>query len=216
MQNITTPQCDNCPKKTEHHPTHRTTVLPTDQTTQGPSPPPKPVEYIVVGASGVCLRIKAIFIIMLNITEIRNITIPPPPITKVWGMCYYNITWLDLEFPGGKLIPIFRKNKTNHVFYLEEIYISIREKDRNGFISVDSCHHKSRLSSVPRSQFLRLRRNCTDLDTFKAQAEILKQRFLDKGYDITVLDGEVQRVVNTSRESLAAVKPQQEPDDTYK
>ncbi|XP_040198088.1 hepatitis A virus cellular receptor 1-like [Rana temporaria] len=33
MQNITTPQCDHCPKKTEHPTKHRTTVLHTDHTT---------------------------------------------------------------------------------------------------------------------------------------------------------------------------------------
>ncbi|XP_077327831.1 uncharacterized protein LOC143962428 [Lithobates pipiens] len=128
MQNITTPQCDNCPKKTKHHPTHRTTVLPTDQTTQGPSPPPKPVEYIVVGGSGICLRIKAIFIIMLNITEIRNITIPPTPIREIDGGCIDDKASLNVIFQGGQLILRFKENKTNHVFYLEKVFIIKWEK----------------------------------------------------------------------------------------
>lgn len=56
-----------------------------------------------------------------------------------------------------------------------------KETDRNGFISTNSCHHGAWLRSVPRSQFLRLRRNCTNQDDFLQEASILKKRFLEKG-----------------------------------
>lgn len=54
--------------------------------------------------------------------------------------------------------------------------------DRNVYIPIDSCHHKSWPRSIPKSRFLRLRRNCTDIDTFSTQATVLKERFLEKGY----------------------------------
>lgn len=41
---------------------------------------------------------------------------------------------------------------------------------------------------VPWSQFLRLCRNCTDTETFKELACILRQRFSDKGYDQVEVD----------------------------
>ncbi|XP_040202954.1 uncharacterized protein LOC120933680 [Rana temporaria] len=152
MQNITTLQCDNCPKDTKHptthrttvlptdhtthrttvlptdHPTHRTTVLPTDHTTQGPSPPPSPTEYVVSGGSGVCLRIKTTFIIMLNTTKIKNVTIPSPPITEVYGRCYNDKAWLTLILPGIYLRLVFIKKMTDGVFSLESIYVYIQGK----------------------------------------------------------------------------------------
>lgn len=91
-----------------------------------------------------------------------------------------------------------------------------KSTDRNSFIPRDSCHHSSWLNAVPRSQFLRLRRNCTDVDTFISQAEVLKQRFLDKGYNQADLDTELQRVTNIDRNTLLVTKQKRDPDTTYK
>ena len=54
--------------------------------------------------------------------------------------------------------------------------------DRNGYIPVDSCHYHQWLRSVPQGQFLRMKRNCTRREDFDSQCQILKKRFLDKGY----------------------------------
>lgn len=88
--------------------------------------------------------------------------------------------------------------------------------DRNGFIPTDSCHHRSWLNSIPRSQFLRLRRNCTETDTFLTQAGTLKQKFLDKGYNTKNIEVELQRVTNIDRGSLLVVKPKKELDKKFK
>lgn len=45
--------------------------------------------------------------------------------------------------------------------------------DRNSFIPNYSCHHASWLRSVPKSQYLRLKRNCTQQSAFLAQAPFL-------------------------------------------
>ncbi|XP_073480416.1 uncharacterized protein [Aquarana catesbeiana] len=138
MQNITTLQCDNCTKKTKHPTTH---VLPTNHSAQGPSPSPSPTEYIVIGISGVCLRIKAIFIVMLNTTKITNITIPSPPITLASGVCSEGEAWLGLIFPGGDLSLTFMENKTDSLFYLGEVGFFIEEEDESnigGFMSLET------------------------------------------------------------------------------
>ncbi|XP_077326994.1 proteinase-activated receptor 1-like [Lithobates pipiens] len=122
MQNVTPPQCDNCTKEMTKH--YMTTVLRTNHTTQGPSPPPSPREYILIGESGkVYLRIKATFIVILNFTKIRNVTIPSPPITKVYGRYGNNFVDLAFVFPGGELWLIFRKNEKESLFYLETIWV---------------------------------------------------------------------------------------------
>lgn len=62
--------------------------------------------------------------------------------------------------------------------------------DRNGYIDTKSCHHKAWLGSVPKRQFLRLRRNCTNSEDFVSESSILRQRFLEKGYSAEALDVE--------------------------
>ena len=59
--------------------------------------------------------------------------------------------------------------------------------DRNSFIPLNSCHHNQWLKSVPKSQYLRLRRNCSDPLEFSEQAKVLTSRFLEKGYNIESL-----------------------------
>lgn len=69
---------------------------------------------------------------------------------------------------------------SNKIHFLDlEIEISSRQfkfqtylkpTDHNSFIPIDSCHHRSWPHSVPRSQFVRLRRNCINIDTFIVQA----------------------------------------------
>ena len=62
-----------------------------------------------------------------------------------------------------------------------------KSSDRNSFIPRDSCHHKAWLDSVPKSQYLRLRRNCSKMEDFDEQAKMLTARFLNKGYQETDL-----------------------------
>lgn len=81
---------------------------------------------------------------------------------------------------------------------------------------MDSCHHRSWLQSVPRSQLLRLHRNCTDKETFKVQANVLKTRFLDKGYNPNEVDCELQCALEINRESLLEVRSKQDSENNLK
>lgn len=79
--------------------------------------------------------------------------------------------------------------------------------DRNGYIPVDSCHHATWLKSIPRSQFTRIRHNCSDLSDYFHQAQILKSRFIDKGYDSVDIDEAINKVSLIDRSSLLSERP---------
>ena len=48
-----------------------------------------------------------------------------------------------------------------------------KDTDRNAFIPTDSCHHAPWIKGVPKSQYLRLKRNCTDPHDFLFKPEYL-------------------------------------------
>lgn len=112
------------------------------------------------------------------------------------------ITFLDLEI----LV-------VNERFQFKTFF---KSTDRNSYIPADSCHHPSWIHSVPRSQFLRLRRNCSDINTFKVQAEALKMRLLDKGYSHSEIDSEISRTLEVDRASLLTTKPKPDTDNKFR
>lgn len=90
-----------------------------------------------------------------------------------------------------------------------------KETDRNGFIHTKSCHHQAWLESIPKSQFLRLRRNCTNVDDFDREASILRGRFLEKGYSANQLDAALGLARTKNRDDLLVVRPKIQ-DDSFK
>uniref|UniRef100_A0A8C5PKA4 Helix-turn-helix domain-containing protein n=1 Tax=Leptobrachium leishanense TaxID=445787 RepID=A0A8C5PKA4_9ANUR len=82
-----------------------------------------------------------------------------------------------------------------------------KEVDNNTFIDCTSCHHAPWLKGVPKGQFVRLRRNCSDGDTYKEQALSLKQDFLDKGYDDMELVNIILELSQTDRDNYLEYKP---------
>lgn len=108
------------------------------------------------------------------------------------------IHFLDL------VIKIVNGNITTSTFF--------KPTDRNSFIPLDSCHHRSWLTAVPKGQFLRLRRNCSNLEQFYREASILKSRFQSKGYDSSTLDSLILEVGNRDRRDLLLDKPPRAED----
>ena len=84
--------------------------------------------------------------------------------------------------------------------------------DRNSFIPLGSCHHNQWLKAVPKSQYLRLRRNCSDPLEFSKQAKVLTDRFLEKGYDKRSLDETLETVSSIPRVDLLIERPRGERD----
>lgn len=77
-----------------------------------------------------------------------------------------------------------------------------KSTDRNSYIPTDSCYHEAWLRSVPKSQLIRLRRNCSDHGEFLVQADVLIRRFLEKGYPEASLRSALDGVVLLDRSVL--------------
>lgn len=86
---------------------------------------------------------------------------------------------------------------TEHIDYLNlEIYKNgtslhtrtfFKVTDRNGYIPTSSCHHPRWKANIPKGQLLRLRRNCNSAEDFKIQADVIIDRFKEKGYTAEAL-----------------------------
>ncbi|XP_040203006.1 macrosialin [Rana temporaria] len=125
--NHTTAHTNRTTQASTTSPSNHTSTPHTNQTTPPhttPSPLPPPTEYFVNGTSEVCLRIKAVFMLTLDNTTIRNYTIPPPPTTKANGSCSPDTAELMLTFPNGSLALTFRKDKKKSLFYLDAINVT--------------------------------------------------------------------------------------------
>lgn len=82
--------------------------------------------------------------------------------------------------------------------------------DRNGYIHIGSCHHPNCLKAIPKRQFQWVRRNCSRIEDFYIQANVLKKRFEDKGYDSKALEEDHLKLANVEREQLLKLKISQD------
>lgn len=87
-----------------------------------------------------------------------------------------------------------------------------KETDRSRFIDTSSWYHSAWLESIPKSQFLRLKRNCTNCTNFLQEAESLNQRFLEKGYDPVELDRTLKIADERNREDLLVPRQTRQTD----
>ncbi|XP_069506974.1 uncharacterized protein [Ambystoma mexicanum] len=70
------------------------------------------------------------------------------------------------------------KNSEGHI----TVDLYRKETDRNTILRFDSFHPESLRKSIPYSQFLRARRNCTKIEDYKIQANIIEDRLHQRGY----------------------------------
>lgn len=52
----------------------------------------------------------------------------------------------------------------------------------SSYLHFSNCHHPRLISNIPKSQFCRLRHNCTRSEDYIEQGDLFKQTFLEKGY----------------------------------
>lgn len=81
-----------------------------------------------------------------------------------------------------------------------------KETDRNSYIPLSSCHHRSWPKSIPKSKFQWVHRNGTNLIDYFSQAEVLKNRFLKSGYDPSDIDVAMKQGANLDRKSILIKK----------
>ncbi|XP_075448371.1 calcium uptake protein 2, mitochondrial isoform X1 [Ascaphus truei] len=72
----------------------------------------------------------------------------------------------------------------------------------NSYLHYGSNHYKKWLNNVPKSQFYRIRRNCSEDSDFASQGKDLSNKFLEKGYDASVVNKAFQDAGLIKRETL--------------
>ncbi|CAH2291902.1 Hypothetical predicted protein [Pelobates cultripes] len=79
--------------------------------------------------------------------------------------------------------------------------------DGNGFVHQQSCHHKPWLRGIARSQFTRLRRNCSRPQDFQIQSSHIKNKLCARGYNKNTLEKEIRSIGLLERNKLLEDKP---------
>ena len=77
-----------------------------------------------------------------------------------------------------------------------------KSTDSHLYLDYQSNHSPSCKNAIPYSQFLRLRRLCSNDDDFKVKINEMSQFFLDRGYPLFVVTLAMEKVFKTSRETL--------------
>ena len=84
--------------------------------------------------------------------------------------------------------------------------------DKHNYLRYDSCHPKRMKDSIPYSQFLRIRRICTELSEFDRSATLIAKHFLRRGYPQTLIEDSLLKVRRLDRSTLLD-KPNPQPRD---
>lgn len=87
-----------------------------------------------------------------------------------------------------------------------------KQTDRSAFIPLDSCHNKSWLKSIPKSQFVRMRRNCSEMEDYRFQVDVLENRLHEKDYDLDPLEVTIEEVAKLDRSTLLDVGPKEKKE----
>lgn len=72
----------------------------------------------------------------------------------------------------------------------------------NTILHTSSSHPKSLIKSIPYSQYLRIRRNCSNEENFRRKSYIIKFRLLQRGYTKTTLKKAFNKTCEKERHDL--------------
>jgi hypothetical protein len=78
--------------------------------------------------------------------------------------------------------------------------------DAHNYLLFSSAHPRSCKQSIPYSQFLRVRRICTDISDFDKHVITLGQHFLRRGYPLEIIEQAAIKARGLDRPSLLAPK----------
>ena len=90
-------------------------------------------------------------------------------------------------------------------YLLTDVYV--KPTDSHAFLHYNSCHPRHCIENIPYSQFIRLRRVCSNVDIFDERAEEMTFHFLNRGYDKNKLEKTKLKVRGMVRDELLAYKP---------
>ena len=78
--------------------------------------------------------------------------------------------------------------------------------DAHGYLHRRSCHPPHVYKNIPSSQFLRVRRLCSDPETFKKSSKEIEASLLSRGYDINSLKQASEKALVTPRSETLTYK----------
>ena len=78
--------------------------------------------------------------------------------------------------------------------------------DAHGYLHRRSCHLPHVYKNIPSSQFLRVRRLCSDPETFKKRSKDIEASLLSRGYDIKSLKQASEKALVTPRSEMLTYK----------
>ena len=76
--------------------------------------------------------------------------------------------------------------------------------DAHLYLNASSCHPKHTIRNLPKGQFIRYKRICSDENDFLRQSAELKQFFLKRGFSEKLLSRTINEVKKMDRDSLLA------------
>lgn len=88
-------------------------------------------------------------------------------INLTWNINIDMVHFLDLEIRNTQ-----RGIETRTYF---------KATDRNSYIPTMSCHFRPWMDNIPRGQYMRIKKNCTQKADFELQSQLLTNMFKQKG-----------------------------------
>ena len=95
---------------------------------------------------------------------------------------------------------------------LIETDLYTKPTDKHQYLLISSCHPTHTKRSIPYSLALRLRRICSDNDTYKQRCKELMDYLVNRGYELSFLKTQIRRASDISRNDALKPKPKQQTD----
>ena len=94
-----------------------------------------------------------------------------------------------------------------------QISVHYNDTDTHNFLHFSSLHPQYCKRSIPYRQFLRLRRICSSDGDFLLRSKEVFSFFTDRGYPLSSLENDLQRVATISRHD--ALRPSEQSDHRW-
>ena len=124
---------------------------------------------------------------------------------------FLNSNDYGLEFTrdGNSIKVNFLDTTVTQVGERLETEMYIKPTSSLSYLHRSSCHPAHVFKSLPYGEFLRARRNCSQLESFDRFSSIIKEAFINRGYDPTELDLAITKARDLDRKDL--LKPKETP-----
>lgn len=93
--------------------------------------------------------------------------------------------------------------------------VYFKPTDSNSYLPSSSGHHPKWLKNIPKGQLTRVKRNCSNKADFLRQAQVVRKKFVEKGYVGETLDSTIQELAVRPRDSFLIDQPKVQNNDNH-